>query len=155
MTGRLEPTYPSWKRNVLRNFVSGPIIMTCLFLVFVVMILSFQIQVKTSQSSNRTKFFPLVISAPNLDWNQSVTHCITAAVGLPSNKMYLQDWWDAKLESGGYGFWLSYVPKVLLAVVIALMDEAYFKVAVWLNDMGTFCIDPINHLFDPPFILRS
>jgi len=48
----------------------------------------------------------------------------------------LQDWWDARLESGGYGFWLSYVPKVLLAVVIALMDEAYFKVAVWLNDLG-------------------
>lgn len=49
----------------------------------------------------------------------------------------LQDWWDARLESRGYGFWLSYVPKVLLAVVIALMDEAYFKVAIWLNDMGT------------------
>lgn len=48
----------------------------------------------------------------------------------------LQDWWDAHLESGGYGFWLSYVPKVLLAVVITLMDEAYFKVAVWLNDLG-------------------
>lgn len=49
-----------------------------------------------------------------------------------------QDWWDAHLESGGYGFWLSYVPKVLLAVVIALMDEAYFKVAVWLNDLGMY-----------------
>ena len=49
---------------------------------------------------------------------------------------FLQDWWDARLEAAGYGFWLSYVPKVLLAVVIALMDEAYFKIAVWLNDAG-------------------
>lgn len=53
-----------------------------------------------------------------------------------------QDWWDAKLEAAGYGFWLSYVPKVLLAIVIAVMDEAYFKIAVWLNDLGkTFIID--------------
>lgn len=52
-----------------------------------------------------------------------------------------QDWWDAHLESGGYGFWLSYVPKVLLAVVIALMDEAYFKVAVWLNDLGMYPVE--------------
>ncbi|KAK2578147.1 hypothetical protein KPH14_001345 [Odynerus spinipes] len=102
VTGRLEPTYPRWRRNVFRYFVSVPIIAICLFFVFVVMILSFQIQ----------------------------------------------DWWDARLEAGGYGFWLSYVPKVLLAVVIALMDEAYFKVAVWLNDLENYRLDTEyeNHL---------
>ncbi|XP_017753331.1 PREDICTED: anoctamin-8 isoform X7 [Eufriesea mexicana] len=102
VTGRLEPTYPRWKRNIFRYFVSVPIIATCLFFVFIVMILSFQIQ----------------------------------------------DWWDARLESRGYGFWLSYVPKVLLAIVIALMDEAYFKVAVWLNDMENYRLDTEyeNHL---------
>ncbi|KZC04885.1 Anoctamin-8 [Dufourea novaeangliae] len=102
VTGRLEPTYPRWKRNIFRYFVSVPIIAACLFFVFIVMILSFQIQ----------------------------------------------DWWDARLESGGYGFWLSYVPKVLLAVVIALMDEAYFKVAVWLNDIENYRLDTEyeNHL---------
>ncbi|KAK1125392.1 hypothetical protein K0M31_005761 [Melipona bicolor] len=102
VTGRLEPTYPRWKRNMFRYFVSVPIIAACLFFVFIVMILSFQIQ----------------------------------------------DWWDARLESRGYGFWLSYVPKVLLAIVIALMDEAYFKVAVWLNDMENYRLDTEyeNHL---------
>ncbi|CAK9829083.1 Ano8 [Anthophora retusa] len=102
VTGRLEPTYPRWKRNMFRYFVSVPVIAACLFFVFIVMILSFQIQ----------------------------------------------DWWDARLESRGYGFWLSYVPKVLLAVVIALMDEAYFKVAVWLNDMENYRLDTEyeNHL---------
>ncbi|XP_076678994.1 anoctamin 8 white walker isoform X5 [Andrena cerasifolii] len=102
VTGTLEPTYPRWKRNMFRYFVSVPVIAACLFFVFIVMILSFQIQ----------------------------------------------DWWDARLESGGYGFWLSYVPKVLLAVVIALMDEAYFKVAVWLNDMENYRLDTEyeNHL---------
>ncbi|OXU19847.1 hypothetical protein TSAR_010383, partial [Trichomalopsis sarcophagae] len=102
VTGRLEPTYPRWKRNVFRYFVSVPIVAICLFFVFIVMILSFQIQ----------------------------------------------DWWDRRLEAAGYGFWLSYVPKVLLAVVIALMDEAYFKVAVWLNDMENYRLDTEyeNHL---------
>ncbi|XP_076622385.1 anoctamin 8 white walker isoform X3 [Colletes latitarsis] len=102
VTGRLEPTYPRWKRNMFRYFVTVPIIAACLFFVFIVMILSFQIQ----------------------------------------------DWWDAGLESGGYGFWLSYMPKILLAVVIALMDEAYFKVAVWLNDMENYRLDTEyeNHL---------
>ncbi|XP_071868794.1 anoctamin 8 white walker isoform X7 [Bombus fervidus] len=102
VTGRLEPTYPRWKRNMFRYFVSVPIIAACLFFVFIVMILSFQIQ----------------------------------------------DWWDARLESRGHAFWLSYVPKVLLAVVIALMDEAYFKVAVWLNDIENYRLDTEyeNHL---------
>ncbi|XP_058790313.1 anoctamin-8 isoform X4 [Phymastichus coffea] len=102
VTGRLEPTYPRWKRNMFRYFVSVPIVAICLFFVFIVMIVSFQIQ----------------------------------------------DWWDAKLEAAGHGFCLSYVPKVLLAIVIALMDEAYFKVAVWLNDMENYRLDTEyeNHL---------
>lgn len=31
---------------------------------------------------------------------------------------------------------LSVIPKVLLAGAITLMDEAYYKLAVWLNDKG-------------------
>lgn len=31
---------------------------------------------------------------------------------------------------------LSVIPKVLLAGAITLMDEAYYKLAVWLNDRG-------------------
>ncbi|XP_043472779.1 anoctamin-8 isoform X2 [Leptopilina heterotoma] len=102
VTGRLEPTYPRWKRNIFRYFISVPIVAICLFVVFIIMILSFQIQ----------------------------------------------DWWDKKLGTSGYCFWLSYVPKVLLAIVIALMDEAYFKVAVWLNDIENYRLDSEyeNHL---------
>ncbi|KAK0093021.1 hypothetical protein PV326_000101 [Microctonus aethiopoides] len=95
VTGRLEPTYPNWARNAIRYCITVPVIAVSLFFVFIVMILSFQIQ----------------------------------------------DWWDARLESAGYGFWLSYVPKVLLAIVIALMDEAYFKIAVWLNDLAFYLQD--------------
>nr|CAD7194173.1 unnamed protein product [Timema douglasi] len=90
VTGRLEPTYPAWKRNVFRYFVSVPIIFLCLLTVFVIMIYTLQ----------------------------------------------LQEWWDTLLTERGYSFYLSYLPKILLAVVIALMDEAYYKVACWLNDRG-------------------
>lgn len=48
----------------------------------------------------------------------------------------LQDWWDKRIESNGYPFCLSYLPKILLAVVISVLDEAYYKVACWLNDKG-------------------
>lgn len=47
-----------------------------------------------------------------------------------------QDWWDAFLTNRGFPLWLGYIPKIMLAVVISLMDEAYFKIAVWLNDKG-------------------
>ena len=48
----------------------------------------------------------------------------------------LQDWWDDKLPESGIMSCLSVIPKVLLAGAITLMDEAYYKLAVWLNDRG-------------------
>lgn len=47
-----------------------------------------------------------------------------------------QDWWDEKLPEQGIFSCLSVIPKVLLAGAITLMDEAYYKLAVWLNDKG-------------------
>lgn len=51
---------------------------------------------------------------------------------------FVQDWADAKLPERGLFSCLSVIPKVLLAGAITLMDEAYFKLAVWLNDKGWF-----------------
>ncbi len=31
---------------------------------------------------------------------------------------------------------LSYLPKILLAVVIPMLDGMYNNIAIWLNDMG-------------------
>ncbi|XP_075216238.1 anoctamin 8 white walker [Lycorma delicatula] len=102
VTGRLEPTYPVWKRNIFRYFVSFPVIAICLAVVFVVMMLNLK----------------------------------------------LQDWWDNQIESNGYAFWLSYLPKILLAIGITLLDEAYYKVACWLNDKENYRLDTKyeNHL---------
>lgn len=58
---------------------------------------------------------------------------------LISNLLYIlaiQDWWDEKLPENGMMSCLSVIPKVLLAGAITMMDEAYYKLAVWLNDRG-------------------
>ncbi|KAK9876156.1 hypothetical protein WA026_011272 [Henosepilachna vigintioctopunctata] len=102
VTGRLEPFHPSWKRHVFRYFVSVPIIILWLVTVFVVMIVSLQIQ----------------------------------------------DWWDGFLRSRNFPLWLGYLPKIMLAIVISLMDDAYFKVAIWLNDKENYRLETKyeNHL---------
>ncbi|XP_054289963.1 anoctamin-8-like isoform X2 [Macrosteles quadrilineatus] len=102
VTGRLEPTYPAWKRNVFRYFVSVPVIALCLVCVFIVMMLNLK----------------------------------------------LQDWWDRQIEAQGYAFCLSYLPKIMLAIGITLLDEAYYKVACWLNDKENYRLDTKyeNHL---------
>ncbi|KAH8375735.1 hypothetical protein KR093_008376 [Drosophila rubida] len=51
-----------------------------------------------------------------------------------------QDWWDSKLPEESVLCCLSVIPKVLLAGAITLMDEAYFKLAIWLNDRGNIYI---------------
>jgi hypothetical protein len=58
----------------------------------------------------------------------------------------LQDWWDSKLPESGIISWLSVIPKVLLAAAITVMDEFYYKLAVWLNDQGEFPCCFINSL---------
>ncbi|XP_037957870.1 uncharacterized protein LOC119687578 isoform X4 [Teleopsis dalmanni] len=59
-----------------------------------------------------------------------------------------QDWWDAKLPDESIIGCLSVIPKVLLAGAITLMDEAYFKLAVWLNNRENYRLQSKyeNHL---------
>ncbi|XP_058818940.1 anoctamin-8 isoform X3 [Topomyia yanbarensis] len=62
--------------------------------------------------------------------------------------LQLQDWWDEKLPEQGIFSCLSVIPKVLLAGAITLMDEAYYKLAVWLNDKENYRLQSKyeNHL---------
>ena len=48
----------------------------------------------------------------------------------------LQQWWDGVIETKGYFRFLSFLPKVLLAIIIPILDNIYNEVALWLNDMG-------------------
>lgn len=51
-------------------------------------------------------------------------------------KSHTQDLCDAFISAHEYTFYLSYAPKILMALTISAFDEGYTKVAVWLNDMG-------------------
>ncbi len=48
----------------------------------------------------------------------------------------LQQWWDGVIAARGYFEFLSFGPKILLAVAIPVLDSAYSVVALWLNDKG-------------------
>lgn len=66
----------------------------------------------------------------------AIALCLCCVFAVMIASLQIQDWWDLQLRLRGFPVWLGYVPKVMLAVVISLMDEAYFKIAVWLNDKG-------------------
>ncbi|XP_069166771.1 anoctamin-10 isoform X3 [Procambarus clarkii] len=102
VTGRLEPEYPAWRRNLIRYLVTLPLILGCLLVVFAVMLLLLQ----------------------------------------------LQDLCDAFISAHQYTFYLSYAPKILMALTISAFDEGYTKVAFCLNDMENYRTEETyqNHL---------
>ncbi|XP_022332682.2 anoctamin-8-like isoform X3 [Crassostrea virginica] len=102
VTGRLEPFYPSWKRNLFRYFVSYPVIVVCLLVVFVTMLLIFEVQ----------------------------------------------EWINSLVESGDVPGFFSFLPKILLAVCIGILDEIYKTIAKWLNDWENYRMEETywNHL---------
>jgi len=92
VTGRYEPFYPAWKRNLFCYLVSVPVIGVCLSGVFASL------------------------------W------------GI----LELQSWVNVHVKTGSVPFFCSYLPKVLLAISISVLDDVYKRIAVWLNDRGTF-----------------
>ncbi|XP_022235888.1 anoctamin-8-like, partial [Limulus polyphemus] len=60
----------------------------------------------------------------------------------------LQTWWDKKIKQLDYPFWLTFVPKVLLALVINVLDSVYYRIAHWLNDKENYRLEETfqNHL---------
>ncbi|XP_021368430.1 anoctamin-8-like isoform X1 [Mizuhopecten yessoensis] len=102
VTGRQEPYYAPWKRNLFRYFISWPIIFLCLCLVFVVMLLIFQ----------------------------------------------LQEWINNLVAKGDIPGFCTFLPKVLLAVSIGILDEVYKKIAYWLNHIENYRMTETyeNHL---------
>jgi anoctamin-8 len=41
-----------------------------------------------------------------------------------------------KVDADNYPGFLTFLPKILLAICIGIFDEIYKKIAYWLNDMG-------------------
>ena len=51
------------------------------------------------------------------------------------------------IQTKGYMTFLSYMPKVLLAFVIPVLDSIYNNIAIWLNDMGKFSFQMLAFIF--------
>jgi anoctamin-8 len=47
-----------------------------------------------------------------------------------------QEWINVKVDADNYPGFLTFLPKILLAICIGIFDEIYKKIAYWLNDMG-------------------
>ncbi|XP_043861635.1 uncharacterized protein LOC120443822 isoform X6 [Drosophila santomea] len=74
--------------------------------------------------------------------------CLCVVFAVMFLMLRFQDWWDSKLPEESVLCCLSVIPKILLAGAITLMDEAYFKLAVWLNDRENYRLQSKyeNHL---------
>ncbi|GAB1604800.1 anoctamin-8-like isoform X2, partial [Argonauta hians] len=72
VTGRLEPFYPIWKRNLFRYFVTVPVVILCLGIVFIVMLANFYIEdlitklVDAGEYAFIAKVFPKVCHAASI-----------------------------------------------------------------------------------------
>ncbi|CAL4077774.1 unnamed protein product, partial [Meganyctiphanes norvegica] len=72
--------------------------------------------------------------------------------------LQLQDLVDAFITQNSYSYasLISYAPKMLMALVISFFDEAYTKVALWLNDMENYRLEETyqNHLITKLAVFR-
>ncbi|KAG8186689.1 hypothetical protein JTE90_014763 [Oedothorax gibbosus] len=128
ITGRMEPTYPAWKRNLFRYCVSLPIIAFCLLVVFLVMFLIFELQTWWDRMIDARGFpfwmtlFPKVLLALVINVLDGVYHRI--AVWLNDKEHYrLEDSFENHLI----------VKLVLFQFVNSFLS--LFYIAFYLQDM--------------------
>jgi hypothetical protein len=48
------------------------------------------------------------------------------------------------IETNEYPTYLSYISKIMLALIIAVLDDIYNIIAVWLNDCGKLFLNYLN-----------
>ena len=109
---------------MFRYFVTIPVITICLLVVLVSVVLILELQVNIKEIiNNKSKIKKKIISE------------IKSKYLLFSN-FFFQQWWDIVIKERGYFSFLSFLPKVLLAIIIPILDNIYNEIALWLNDMG-------------------
>ncbi|XP_063393949.1 anoctamin-8 isoform X3 [Cydia fagiglandana] len=68
--------------------------------------------------------------------------CLVVATVITFTLLHMQDWWENKI---GY---FNFVPRAFLAIIIFLEEEAYARIARWLNDKENYRLETKyeNHL---------
>ena len=64
--------------------------------------------------------------------------CLSGVLASLWGILELQSLVNARVKAGSVPFFCTYLPKVLLAISITVLDDVYKKIAVWLNDKGSF-----------------
>ncbi|NXD84682.1 ANO8 protein, partial [Halcyon senegalensis] len=113
VTSAEEFYYPPWKRLLFQCLVSLPVCLTCLSVVFLLMLGCFQLQVGPHPAS------PPPLPHADLDPNPVP----------PSPQEFM-------LSIQELPRIIRFLPKIVLAVIVTACDELYKKIAYWLNDMG-------------------
>ncbi|XP_028899707.2 uncharacterized protein LOC105217978 isoform X2 [Zeugodacus cucurbitae] len=119
----LEPPRPLYKGSLVENNVTG------------------RLEPREAPAWKR-RAFRYLVSFPVIGM------CLALVFVVMFLMLRFQDWWDSKLPEESILCCLSVIPKVLLAGAITLMDEAYYKLAVWLNDHENYRLQSKyeNHL---------
>ena len=50
----------------------------------------------------------------------------------------MQEWINERVARNSWFAVARLFPNMLLAVAVGVLDEVYKKIAVWLNELGTF-----------------
>lgn len=113
VTGRLEPFYPIWKRNLFRYFVTLPVVILCLCIVFAVMLANFYIEelitklVDIGEYAFIAKVFPKVCHAVSI---------------FTLDRMYTR-----------VAYWLNDMGKFGSSVPVFLILEIYYYISIKLS----------------------
>ncbi|CAH1714513.1 unnamed protein product [Aphis gossypii] len=83
----------------------------------------------------KRRLFSYFVSAPIIGL------CLAVVFALTILQIKFQDWWDLYIETNEYPTYLSYISKIMLALIIAVLDDIYNIIAVWLNDCENYRLD--------------
>jgi len=64
--------------------------------------------------------------------------CLSGVFATLWGILELQSWVNVRVSVGSAPYFCMYVPKVLLAISIPLLDDVYKRIALWLNNKGLF-----------------
>lgn len=134
VTGHIEPQYPKWRRKVKYYCVSVPIVLTCMFLAFLVMLKYFWMQghAYAFRKANPGVFGMMVGVMPSVVYAVEIN---IMNAGYRRLAHYLNEWENHRLQSS----YDNHLIVKLVAFDFANCFMSLFYVAFYMQDMALLC----------------